>query len=101
WLSGSVVPLTAGLTLVIIGQILNLSVFYRLGSAGVFYGNRFGYEVSWCTGFSFLLMDHPQFVWGLLLVLGLFLALQFPRPDWYVIPTLETLYYALGAYFER
>jgi phosphatidyl-N-methylethanolamine N-methyltransferase len=101
WLYGNLVPLTAGATLVIIGQVLNLSVFYRLGSVGVFYGNRFGYEVPWCTEFPFSLMDHPQYVGALLSIWGLFLALQFPRPDWYAIPALESLYYALGAYLER
>ena len=28
------------------GQALNAGVFYRLGSVGVFYGNRFGAEIS-------------------------------------------------------
>ena len=101
WLSGNLVPLTAGATLAIVGQVLNLSVFYRLGSVGVFYGNRFGYEVPWCTEFPFSLMDHPQYVGALLSIWGLFLALQFPRPDWYAIPALESVYYALGAYLER
>jgi phosphatidyl-N-methylethanolamine N-methyltransferase len=97
WLTGSMMPLTAGATLVIVGQVLNLSVFYRLGSVGVFYGNRFGYQVPWCTEFPFSLMDHPQYVGALLSIWGLFLAVQFPRPDWYAIPALESVYYALGA----
>ena len=101
WMSGNFVPLTAGATLLLIGQVLNLSVFYRLGSVGVFYGNRFGYEVPWCTEFPFSLMDHPQYVGALLSIWGLFLALQYPHPDWYAIPALETLYYSLGGYLER
>ena len=101
WLPESMVPLTAGATLVVVGQVLNLSVFYRLGSVGVFYGNRFGYEVPWCTEFPFSLMVHPQYAGALLSIWGLFLALQFPRADWYAIPALESVYYALGAYFER
>ena len=101
WLSGSIVPLTAGATLVIIGQVLNLSVFYRLGSVGVFYGNRFGYEVPWCTGFPFSLIDHPQYVGALISIWGFFLAMRYPYPDWYLLPLLETLYYGVGARFEQ
>jgi methylene-fatty-acyl-phospholipid synthase len=101
WPAGSAVPLAAGAALIVIGQVLNFSVFYRLGSVGVFYGNRFGYEVPWCTEFPFSLMDHPQYVGALLSIWGLFIALQFPRHDWYAIPLLESVYYAIGAYLER
>jgi phosphatidyl-N-methylethanolamine N-methyltransferase len=90
-----------GVSLVLVGQVLNLSVFYRLGNVGVFYGNRFGYDVPWCTEFPFSIMEHPQYIGALLSIWGAFLALQFPRHDWYVIPMLESAYYALGAYLER
>ena len=90
-----------GVSLMVVGQALNFSVFYRLGNVGVFYGNRFGYDVPWCTEFPFSIMEHPQYIGALLSIWGLFVALQFPRSDWYAIPMLETAYYALGAYLER
>jgi len=40
-----------GLALIAGGQTLNLSVFYRLGKVGVFYGDRFDHQVPWCRGF--------------------------------------------------
>jgi hypothetical protein len=29
------------------------------------------------------------------------LIMRFPQSDWYMLPTLETVYYMLGAYLER
>jgi phosphatidyl-N-methylethanolamine N-methyltransferase len=83
------------------GQALNLGVFYRLGKRGVFYGNRFGYETSWCRAFPFSLCDHPQYVGTLLSIWGFFLIMRFPAGDWFVIPAIETAYYTLGAHAEQ
>ena len=110
WLygNGSLVPpgegplsLALGAALVGIGQILNCSVFYRLGKVGVFYGNKFGYRTRWVRKFPFSCLKHPQYVGALLSIWGFFLAMRFPAADWYLLPALETLYYALGAYWER
>ena len=87
--------------LVAAGQMLNASVFYRLGNIGVFYGNRFGYEVPWVRGFPYSVLDHPQYVGAVLSIWGVFLMLRFPHDDWFVLPLLETFYYTLGARFER
>lgn len=106
--SGSLLPLEAGhvwlgagLSLIIVGQILNFGVFYRLGKIGVFYGNKFGYEIAWCQRFPFSFLDHPQYIGALLSIWGFFLATRFPHDDWYILPALETLYYVVGAYYER
>jgi methylene-fatty-acyl-phospholipid synthase len=106
--NGAILPPTAtgswvvlGLMLISVGQLLNLSVFHRLGPAGVFYGNRFGYEVPWRTGFPFSMMNHPQYVGTVLTIWGAFLILRFPHPDWYALPALETAYYVIGARFEH
>jgi phosphatidyl-N-methylethanolamine N-methyltransferase len=32
---------------------------------------------------------------------GVFLIARFPNPDWFVLPVLETAYYAIGARLER
>lgn len=100
-LSGGVFSLGAGVALIVAGQILNLSVFYRLGKVGVFYGNKFGHNVSWCRGFPFSFLKHPQYVGALLSIWGFFLVMRFPHGDWYVLPALETGYYVWGAYLER
>jgi protein-S-isoprenylcysteine O-methyltransferase Ste14 len=99
--SDRVLPLAVGLGLIIIGQTLNLSVFYRLGRIGVFYGNRFGYETQWCNELPFSLFKHPQYVGALVSVWGFFVATRFPHSDWYLLPALETVYYVMGAHFEQ
>jgi phosphatidyl-N-methylethanolamine N-methyltransferase len=100
-LSGGIVALAAGGALIVAGQILNFGVFYRLGKIGVFYGNKLGYEIPWCRAFPFSLLQHPQYVGTLFSIWGFFLAMRFPHDDWYMLPTLETVYYVLGAYFEQ
>ncbi len=100
-LSGSVLALGLGGVLSVAGQMLNFSVFYRLGKVGVFYGNKLGYEIPWCRKFPFSLLKHPQYVGTMLTIWGFFLVMRFPHDDWYLLPALETVYYVLGAYFER
>ncbi|MGH8503770.1 MAG: methyltransferase [Gammaproteobacteria bacterium] len=98
---GTLLSFVAGGLLIIFGQLLNFSVFYRLGTVGVFYGNKLGYQVSWREGFPFSLCKHPQYVGALISIWGFFLLMRFPHGDWIVLPVIETLYYALGAHFER
>ena len=100
-LRGSAVLLGIGGVLIITGQILNLGVFYRLGKAGVFYGNKFGHEIPWCRKFPFSLLKHPQYIGTVCSIWGFFLIMRFPHDDWYLLPSLETVYYILGAYFEQ
>jgi len=93
--------LAVGLALATVGQILNASVFVRLGRVGVFYGTRFGHRVSWVEGFPFSVLAHPQYVGTVLTIWGFFLATRFPHADWWAVPLLETLYYLAGALLER
>jgi methylene-fatty-acyl-phospholipid synthase len=90
-----------GVLLIVVGQSLNFAVFRRLGRVGVFYGNRFGRPTVWHTGFPFSVLRHPQYVGAALSVWGFFLLLRFPHDDWFVLPAVETIYYAAGAYLER
>ena len=109
WLHGthSVTPtddlagLAFGGVLVAGGQILNLLVFYRLGRVGVFFGDRLGHAVIWCEAFPFSRLDHPQYLGSVLTIWGFFLLARFPHDDWYVLPALETVYYAIGAHLEN
>ena len=100
-LSGSAWSLGLGGTLLVVGQILNMSVFYRLGKVGVFYGNKLGYALPWCRAFPFSVLEHPQYVGTVLSIWGFFLVMRFPYDDWYLLPIVETMYYVLGAYFEQ
>jgi len=100
-LAGGIQSLVMGGLLIVAGQILNFSVFYRLGRVGVFYGNRYGYQIPWCQGFPFSLLKHPQYVGTVFSVWGLFLAIGSGSHNWFVLPSLETIYYALGARFEQ
>jgi methylene-fatty-acyl-phospholipid synthase len=100
-LDGGVAVIAIGLLLIIVGQGLNLSVFYRLGTVGVFYGNKFGHRVPWNGAFPFSVFDHPQYIGALLTIWGFFLLARYPHADWYLLPILETIYYAAGAHFER
>ena len=99
-LDGSPWSMAGGALLLAAGQLLNASVFYRLGRVGVFYGNKFGYNVPWCHEFPFSVFAHPQYLGAVLSIWGFFLIMRFPHDDWYVLPLLETLYYVVGTYFE-
>jgi methylene-fatty-acyl-phospholipid synthase len=94
-----VITLVGG-SLIAAGQTLNLAVFYRLGTVGVFYGSRLGYEVPWCRAFPYSLFSHPQYVGALLTIWGLFVVMRFPHMDWYALPLVETAYYIVGAWIE-
>jgi len=100
-LSGGARSLGLGGVLLVVGQLLNVSVFYRLGTVGVFYGNRLEYEMPWCRAFPFAWLKHPQYVGTVLSIWGIFLVMRFPHDDWYMLPAIETAYYVLGAYFEQ
>ena len=93
--------MAAGLVLILAGQVLNFSVFYRLGKIGAYYGVRFGHEVPWCRDFPFSLLKHPQYIGAVMSIWGFFLVMRFPHGDWFGLPALETVYYALGAYCEQ
>lgn len=82
------------------GQTLNLAVFQRLGRTGVFYGDRFGFDAPWVDAFPFSVCRHPQYTGTVLTIWGLFLIARFPHADWWALPALETLYYAIGARLE-
>lgn len=90
-----------GAGLIVFGQLLNLSVFRRLGTTGVFYGSRFGVAVPWCDAFPFSWFTHPQYTGVVLSIWGVFLLLRFPAADWIALPLLETAFYGVGARFER
>lgn len=86
---------------IIAGQILNFAVFVKLGDTAVFYGNRFGYKIKWQDGFPFNLISHPQYVGTVVSIWGVFALMRFPNDDWWIVPLIETVYYAAGARLEQ
>lgn len=101
WPTAGPLAFAAGAALIVVGQMLNASVFWRLGRDGVFYGNKLGRPIGWQSGFPFSLLPHPQYVGALLSVWGFFLVMRHPEPDWIALPLLSTGYYALGAWLEH
>lgn len=93
--------LFGGSVLLVAGQVLNLTVFARLGVTGVFYGNRLGHDLAWIDGFPFTWTPHPQYVGTVLSIWGFFIVMRFPAPDWIALPLLETVYYTFGSWAER
>ena len=47
------IAVIVGILMIAAGQALNFGVFFRLGRVGVFYGNKFGYQIPWCDDFPF------------------------------------------------
>ena len=68
---------TLNILFILIGQILNFMVYYRLGSKGVYYGNRLGYPIKWVTLFPFNVLRHPQYIGCVLTLIGLYPLLDF------------------------
>jgi protein-S-isoprenylcysteine O-methyltransferase Ste14 len=89
-----------GLLLMLVGQVLSVLVFHRLGRVGIFFGDRLGYEVPWCRAFPFSVLAHPQYVGAVMTIWGFFLITRFPHDDWILLPALETVFYVAGAYLE-
>jgi len=93
--------LVLGGVLLVLGQILNVSVFARLGRVGVFYGGRLGHPMEWHRGFPFSWFRHPQYVGTVMSIWAGFLIMRYPADDWLVLPLLETVYYVVGAWLEQ
>ena len=84
-----------------IGIVLNAGVFLQLGRRGVFYGNRFGHDIPFCTGFPFSIVRHPQYFGSVLVLWSIFFIMRFPNEDWWWIPAFETASYILGSKLEE
>ena len=102
WPSARTLPvIVVAVALMVGGQILNVSAFYRLGRVGAFFGDRLGHTVPWCATFPFTLGPHPQYLGAVLTIWGFFVIMRFPAGDWYLLPVVETVYYAVGAALEE
>lgn len=93
--------IAAAAVVLVAAQALVMSAFYRLGRVAVFFGDRFGHEVPWCREFPFSALPHPQYFGAVLSIWAFFAAMRFPHPDWYLLPAVETVYYAGAAMLEE
>lgn len=97
---------TASSLLLMAGQVLNLSVWAKIGIDGVCYGCKFEREVEWCRSFPYSLMSHPQYTGCIMTVWGLFLPFRSTEGagarNWFAIPVMETgLYMTSMGFLER
>lgn len=90
--------LMIGLPILLVGQILNVLVWYRIGIDGVCYGCKFGRNVPWCSEFPYSHFNHPQYLGAILTIWGIFVFMWNECTDWYVIPVIETLLYICSMY---
>jgi hypothetical protein len=60
------------LLIIIFGQILNCSVYYKLGLTGVYYGNKLGYPTKWIVGFPYNFCNNPQYIGSIMSYIGLY-----------------------------
>ncbi len=70
-------PVTlAALAAIGCGQFLNFSVYKAIGKTGVYYGNKFGISIPWCTDFPYNTpMPHPQYLGATMSYFGLYFLL--------------------------
>lgn len=90
----------AGLALLGLGQLLNVSVFNAIGAIGVYYGSQLGYKVPWHDGFPYNLgISDPQY-WGVILCIwGVYFTIMDNGNilgGSYVVPILETFWYIVS-----
>ena len=64
---------TSKLFLILIGQLLNLTVYKKLGMEGVYYGSKFNRKLPMITSFPYNVMSNPQYVGCVLTQYGTFL----------------------------
>ena len=79
------------LSLLTVGQVLNISVYYKLGIIGIYYGNKLGYKVKWINSFPFNVVSNPQYLGCIFTLCGLYGLIDFP----YLLYS-TSLYYITG-----
>lgn len=94
-----------GFELIILGQVLNYSVYKTIGEAGVYYGCRLGEQVPWVFGFPFSCFPHPQYlgatmsIWGGAVLFSDSEALV--RSGLMTVTLLMTVFYTFSSYVEE
>lgn len=75
-----------------------MSMYNAIGKKGVYYGEKLGSRVPWCTSFPFSVVSHPQYVGSVLSVWGVFALVQSQGPStlWLVAAYWSALYVITG-----
>jgi|TARA_B100000524_G_scaffold258345_1_gene140228 hypothetical protein len=93
-----------GLSLLLIGQLLNMGIYFAIGKDGVYYGFKLRRPVPWCTGFPFNIgFRHPQYVGAIISQLGVISMLASPATVAAGLPQLVAWWlicYALTSWME-
>uniref|UniRef100_A0A7S3NIG1 phosphatidyl-N-methylethanolamine N-methyltransferase n=1 Tax=Aureoumbra lagunensis TaxID=44058 RepID=A0A7S3NIG1_9STRA len=103
----SIAPLHAlvGLSLVLVGQILNAGIYAAIGKKGVYYGCKFNLPAPWCTGFPFnVVTAHPQYLGSVLTTFGACLLLATDihvANGWFGLALVQALLYVYMSYVEH
>lgn len=74
-------------------QTLNISMYNAIGKRGVYYGNKFGYNVPWYHGFPFNCVSHPQYVGSVLTIWGVVALVYVQGPA--TLPTIAAYWTGL------
>ena len=84
--------------------MLNFSIYDAIGKNGVYYGNKFGKNIPWCTGFPFnVFTAHPQYCGAVMTVLGaivLFTTEAHAKAGIFAVGIIQTLLYVYMAFVE-
>lgn len=84
--------------LIIIGQILNLTVYNKLGLEGVYYGGQFK-KLPMITSFPYNITPNPQYIGCMLTQYGVFLF--YPYREMLIISVYSMLWYILTSEIEK
>lgn len=85
--------------IIMVGQLLNLSVYYTLGPEGVYYGSLYNKNLPIISGWPFNVCRDPQYVGSVLTLYGIFLL--FPYFEIFAINMYAILWFITTAYIEN
>ncbi len=73
-------------------------MYNAIGKKGVYYGEKLGSKVPWCTSFPFSVVSHPQYVGSVLTIWGVFALVyaQGPATLWTIAAYWTGLYLVTG-----
>ena len=85
--------------IIMVGQLLNFSVYYTLGLEGVYYGSLYNKNLPIIHGWPFNVCKDPQYVGAVLTLYGIFLF--FPYFEIFVNTVYGILWFITTAYIEK
>ena len=86
------------LLVIIAGQLLNMSVYHKLGLEGVYYGSRFK-KLPMVTSFPYNMVNNPQYIGCILTQYGI--VLFYPYNEMAIITTYSIMWYMATIQIEK